>query len=156
MLILQTHRPYMDYTFSYLQQTSSWKEIDILSEVRFKASLSGGSGGQNVNKVSTKMELYWTPANSTILDEKTKNRLISKLAKKLNTEGELRIVCDEERSQLLNKVKLIEKFYALLANCFKEPKLRRKSKPTKSSITNRLDEKKVRKEIKKGRGKIDY
>lgn len=146
----------MAIPFSLLQQATSWKTIDVLGEVRFKASLSGGKGGQHTNKVSTRMELYWNPSQSHVLDEELRNRILHKLSNKLSSEGELRLVCDEERSQLLNKEKLIVKFYTLLANCFKEPKARRATKPTKSSVSNRLEEKKVRKEIKKGRGKIDY
>lgn len=146
----------MEYSISFLQQPSSWHETAILNEVRFKASLSGGKGGQNVNKVSTKMEMYWTPTLSSVLEDWAKEKALAKLAGKLSTEGELRLVCDEERSQLLNKQKLIEKFFTLLARCFQEPKTRRKSKPTKSSVTQRLNEKKERKEIKKGRGRVDY
>lgn len=146
----------MDYPFAFLQQPSSWQEIGILNEVRFKASLSGGKGGQNVNKVSTKMEMYWKPAATTILEGQAKERVVFKLQHKLSNDGELRLVCDEERSQLLNKEKLIQKFFALLSKCFQEPKARKKSKPTKSSIAERLNEKKARKDVKKGRGKVDY
>lgn len=146
----------MAIPFSYLEKPSSWKTMDILSEVRFKSSLSGGKGGQHTNKVSTKMELYWTPALSTIIGEESIARIIEKLGSKLSSEGELRLVCEEERSQLMNKEKVIEKFYKLLASCFEEPKPRRASKPTKSSIATRLTGKKIRKDIKKGRGKIDF
>ncbi len=146
----------MAIPLSFLEQPSSWHTIDVLGEVRFKASLSGGKGGQHTNKVSTKMELYWTPALSSVLGEETKARIIDKLANKLNSEGELRLVCEEERSQMMNKERVIEKFYKLLASCFEEPKPRRATKATKSSIANRLVAKKVRKDIKKGRGKIDF
>ena len=146
----------MAIPLSYLEKPASWKAIDVLSEVRFKSSLSGGKGGQHANKVSTRMELYWTPANSTVLGEETIARIIDKLSARLSNEGEIRLVCEEERSQLMNKEKVIDKFYKLLASCFEEPKPRRASKPTKSSIANRLVAKKVRKDIKKGRGKIDF
>jgi ribosome-associated protein len=102
------------------------------------------------------MELYWNPANSTVLGEDTIARIIVKQSARLSNEGEIRLVCEEERSQLMNKEKVIDKFYKLLASCFEEPKPRRASKPTKSSIANRLVAKKVRKDIKKGRGKIDF
>ncbi len=127
----------------------------MLGEVRFKASLSGGKGGQHTNKVSTRVELYWTPGASEALEKEVKERIVVKLSKRLNGEGELRLVCDEERSQWMNKERVIEKFYALLASCFKEPKARRPSKPTKSSIADRLLGKKTRKEIKKRRGRVD-
>jgi len=146
----------MEYPISFLQQASSWHETDILNEVRFKASLSSGKGGQNVNKVSTKMEMYWKPGSSLVLEGQAKEKVLAKLANKLSIGGELRVVCDEERSQLLNKEKLIEKFFVLLAKCFQEAKARKKSKPTKSSVAERLNKKKSRKEIKKGRGRVDH
>ncbi|HXA01318.1 MAG TPA: peptide chain release factor-like protein, partial [Cytophagaceae bacterium] len=100
----------------------TWRNSQIIKEVKFKASLSGGKGGQNVNKVSTKVELYWTPASSGILSESQKAKVNTKLSNKLSNEGELRLVSEEERSQLRNKEKVSGKFYALLAGCFKEKK----------------------------------
>ncbi len=132
---------------------STWKTIGIIQEVKFKASLSGGKGGQHVNKTSTKAELYWTPANSSLLDEESIQKIISKLSKDLSNEGELRLVCEEERSQLKNKEKVTEKFYKLLASCFKIKKVRKATKPSKASIAKRLESKTKRKEIKKGRRK---
>ena len=146
----------MNLRFSYFTFPSNWATTDILKEVTFKATLSGGSGGQNVNKVSSKMELYWTPSNSNVLDQEKKDKVLERLSSKLSGTGELRLVCDEERSQFMNKEKLITKFYKLLASCFEEQKPRRPSKPTRSSLANRLGEKKIRKDVKKGRGKIDF
>jgi ribosome-associated protein len=134
---------------------STWKALGIIQEVKFKASLSGGKGGQHVNKTSTKAELYWTPANSVLLDEESIQKIISKLSKDLSNEGELRLVCEEERSQLKNKEKVTEKFYQLLASCFKIKKPRKATKPSKASITRRLESKTKRKEIKKGRRKTE-
>ncbi len=146
----------MNSRFAYFTVPANWQKTDIIREVSFKATLSGGSGGQNVNKVSTKMELYWTPEDSMVLEQEKKDKVLERLASKLSGAGELRLVCDEERSQLQNKEKLITKFYRLLASCFEVQKPRRASKPTRSSVANRLGEKKMKKEIKKGRGKIDY
>lgn len=131
-----------------------WKTIGILQETRFQTSLSGGKGGQNVNKVNTKAELYWAPEMSAVVSQEVKERLLYKLASKLNKDGELRIVCEEDRSLLKNKTKAIDKLCILLASCFKEPKARKASKPTKASVTRRLDEKKNRKDVKDGRKKI--
>ncbi len=130
---------------------STWKTSGIIHEVKFKASLSGGKGGQHVNKTSTKAELYWTPANSSLLDQESIDKISAKLSKELSNEGELRLVCEEERSQLKNKEKLTEKFYKILAACFKIKKHRKPTKPSKASVTRRLDGKSIRKEIKKGR-----
>jgi ribosome-associated protein len=138
------------------QKISALEKIGILREVKFKASLSGGKGGQNVNKVSTKIELYWKPADSKILNEEIKNKILSKIGSKLNKEGELRIVCEENRSQLKNKQKAIEKFYKLLTNCFKEKKKRRSTKPTKSSVKKRLEGKSKQKNLKAGRKKPEF
>jgi ribosome-associated protein len=134
----------------------TWRNSSIIKEASFKASLSGGKGGQNVNKVSTKAELYWTPSSSTILTEIQKNKVISKLASKLSKEGELRLVSDEERSQFRNKEKVSEKFYELLASCFKEKKKRRPTKRSKGSQERRLGGKTIKKEIKKNRRRPEY
>ncbi len=130
---------------------TTWKTLGIIHEVKFKASLSGGKGGQHVNKTSTKVELYWTPANSSLLDQESIEKTISKLSKDLSNEGELRLVCEEERSQLKNKEKVTEKFYKLLASCFIVRKKRKPTKIPKSVIAKRLNDKAKRKEIKKGR-----
>ena len=146
----------MSISFSYFQKTVAWENLDVLKEVRIKATLSGGKGGQNVNKVSTKIELYWSPNESKILEEEVKQILLTKLANKISQEGELRIVCEEERSQLKNKEKAIAKFYALLCSCFIVQKKRRATRPTRSSITKRLDGKSKQKDVKAKRKKPDF
>ena len=138
---------------SSYQKIDTWENLSVLKEVRFKASLSGGKGGQNVNKVSTKIELYWIPSESKVLEEDVKQILLTKLASKLSQEGELRVVCEEDRSQLKNKEKAIEKFYKLLTACFKVQKKRTATKPTRSSVTKRLDGKSKQKTIKANRRK---
>lgn len=146
----------MSTLFSTYQKRDTWEALGILKEVRFKASLSGGKGGQNVNKVSTKIELYWSPGESKLLEEEVKAILLTKLAAKLSQEGELRIVCEEERSQLKNKEKAIAKFYALLCACFKVQKKRKATRPTKSSVVKRLESKSKQKDIKSNRRKPDF
>jgi ribosome-associated protein len=140
----------------FYSDPSFWKESGILSETRFQASLSGGKGGQNVNKVSTKAEIYWTPAESVCIPDEIKEKLTTKLASKLNKEGELRITCEEARSQLKNKNMAIEKLCELLASCFKEKKARKASRPTKASVGKRLEGKKIQKTIKVLRKKPDW
>ena len=90
----------MNSRFAYFTVPANWQQTDILKEVTFKATLSGGSGGQNVNKVSSKMEMYWTPANCVFLGQEKIDKILLKLNSKLSSTGELRLVCDEERSQL--------------------------------------------------------
>ena len=139
--------------FLEYHKSTTWETMGIINEVIFKASLSGGKGGQHVNKTNTKAELYWTPSTSQLLDELSKNKILIKLSKDLSNEGELRLICEEERSLIKNKAKLIEKFYKLLASCFKITKPRKATKVPKSVIKKRLDTKAKRKEIKIGRKK---
>jgi ribosome-associated protein len=141
---------------SAYQNPETWRRTTILREVKFKASLSGGKGGQNVNKVSTKMELYWIPSASVILNEYQKAKVIRKLGDILSKDGELRLVSEEERSQLRNKENVSDKFYKLLASCFKVRKIRRSTKPTKGSNERRLGGKSIKKDIKKNRRKPDF
>lgn len=138
------------------QYPSTWEGTGIIKEAKFKSSLSGGKGGQHVNKVSTKAELYWNPALSKALPEEVKAKILTKLGSKLSQEGELRLVSDEERSLGKNKEKVTEKFYKLLASCFKEKKKRKATKPTKTSVQKRLEGKGKRKQLKEGRKKPDF
>lgn len=136
-------------------QLQYWHNLDLLSELELKATLSGGKGGQNTNKVSTKVELYWTPSTSVRISCQMKDVITAKLAKKLNSDGKLRLVCEEERSQFQNKEKVIDKFYNLLTTCFKVNKPRKATKPSKGAVQQRLSDKKARKMIKNNRGKFD-
>jgi ribosome-associated protein len=89
-------------------------EIDFLPELQFQASRSSGAGGQNVNKVSSKVELRFNVVNSQLLDESQKALILQKLKNQINSEGELIVVSQEDRSQLKNKTLVIKKFKALL------------------------------------------
>jgi ribosome-associated protein len=140
-------------SLSIYQKAETWENLGIVKELRIKASLSGGKGGQNVNKVSTKIELYWTPSESKLLEEEVKQILLTKLSSKLSQEGELRVVCEEDRSQLKNKEKAIQKFYRLLTACFVTHKKRKATRPTKASVKKRLDGKSKKKLIKANRNK---
>lgn len=115
---------------------------DFSSEFIFSASRSGGAGGQHVNKVSSKIELRFHIDNSAILTANEKDLLREKLAGKINNEGFLQIVSQTERSQLLNKQGAIKKFYQLLEKSFRPVKKRNATKPTQTSIQERLESKK--------------
>jgi ribosome-associated protein len=130
------------------------KETDFSPEFTFKTSRSGGKGGQNVNKVSTKVELIFDVENSALLTDEQKTRIRKKLKNRINLEGQLYITEQSARSQLKNKKLVVEKFYELLEESLKERKPRKATKPSNSAVAKRLKEKKIQGE-KKQRRKID-
>ncbi len=123
------------------------------TELVFKATRSGGKGGQNVNKVSTKVELYFDIPKSMILSDDEKITLLSKLINKIDKKGVLKVSSQTERSQYLNKVITIDKFDQLITFAFKKPKKRIKTKPSAGSKVARLASKKIDSEKKSIRAK---
>lgn len=123
------------------------KEL-ILKELSFKASRSSGSGGQNVNKVSTKVELRFNVEESLLFTENEKDRILTKLKNRISSDGILIISSDSERTQLRNKKKAIEIFFDLLEKALRKPKKRIKTKPSKASKEKRLKEKKIQSDKK--------
>ena len=126
------------------------KEL-LIKELSFKASRSSGSGGQNVNKVSTKVELRFDVGNTGLFSEDQINRILIKLKNRISSDGILIITSDSERTQLGNKRKVVELFFELIEKAIKKPKKRVKTKPTKASKEKRLKEKKVQSEKKQSR-----
>ena len=131
------------------------KEINFENEFSFKTSRSSGAGGQNENKVSTKVELDFDVLNSTLLTVDQKITIFKKLDNRITKEGVLQIIVQAERSQSGNKEIAIGKFYELIHKCFVVQKKRRPTKPSKGSKERRLKSKKINSEIKKLR-KGDY
>ena len=127
------------------------RDRNFQDEFVFQASRSGGPGGQNVNKVSSKVELRFNVATSALLTEDEKSVIQAKLANKINNLGELIIVSQTERSQLKNKEKVIEKFYLLIERALTPRKKRLKTNPTRASVERRLESKRVQSTIKAGR-----
>ena len=111
---------------------------DLSAEFQFLTSRSSGPGGQNVNKVNSKVELRFDIQNSSLLTDDQKNILLVKLATKITSEGILSVVSQRDRSQLSNKEDAIEKLYLLFAKALKPVKPRKNTRPTKGSVERRL------------------
>ena len=111
---------------------------DILKIAQFKTSRSGGSGGQNVNKVSSKVELIINIREAPFLDDAQKALIQERLAKRIDQYGALHLVCQEDRSQLLNKEHCVVKAVALLKTALHVDKLRKPTKTPKSAKRKRL------------------
>jgi ribosome-associated protein len=125
---------------------------DIVKEVTFKTSRSGGKGGQNVNKVSSKVELILNVETALFFTEEERLLLKERLATRLDQEGNLHVVSQEDRSQLLNKERTILKLIALLKSALHVQKKRKPSKTPKSVIRKRLADKQsnaLKKEFRK-------
>ncbi len=127
----------------------------LIKECIFKTSRSGGKGGQNVNKVSSKVELIFNVANSVYFNEEQKKLIVAKLTTRLHSEGNLHIVSQEDRSQLLNKQRTVIKLAELLSKCLQMQKKRKPTKVPKSVIEKRLTNKSVVAQKKKNRKNFD-
>ena len=125
------------------------KDRNLESEFVFSTSRSGGPGGQNVNKVSTKVELRFSVYLTLLFSETEKELILKILKNKINKEGELILVSQSERTQLMNKKVAIEKFYDLISKALKVPVKRKSTRPTLSSKIKRVEKKRSRGGIKK-------
>lgn len=125
----------------------------LFTELSFKAVRSGGAGGQHVNKVSTKIELTFDVENSNGLTYFEKQRLYRSIPNKISKENLLSLQCDESRSQHQNKEAAIKRFFKTIEEGLKVKKVRRKTRPTRSSVQKRLDSKKSHSQKKINRRK---
>ncbi|WP_375435884.1 alternative ribosome rescue aminoacyl-tRNA hydrolase ArfB [uncultured Hymenobacter sp.] len=129
---------------------------DFLPELEFQTSRSSGPGGQNVNKVESRVELRFRLMDSELLSDEQKQTLQQKLASKLTAEGKLLVVAQEDRSQLRNREIALRKFHEMLAKALHKPKPRKVTKPSKGAVRQRLESKKKHGEKKANRGKLNF
>ena len=128
----------------------------LISELQFKAVRSSGAGGQNVNKVSSKVVLSFDLKNSNAISNEEKNLLETNLSSRLTNDQILILNCDEDRSQLKNKEIVIKRFFSIIEKGLYIPKIRKATKIPKSVIRKRLKDKKTLSETKKNRRKPEF
>ena len=123
-----------------------------LSELYFKFSRSSGPGGQNVNKLNTRAELYYDFAHSGVLSSVQREQIADKLRARLSVKGELVVNSERFRTQGRNREDCLEKLAALLAEVIKPPPpKRKKTRPGRAARARRLEGKKRHSDKKKGR-----
>jgi ribosome-associated protein len=122
------------------------------SELDVKVSRSSGAGGQHVNKTSSRVEIFWNVAGSRALTDEQRARLTAKLASRLTTEGSIRVVASDMRSQSRNRELAEERLADLVRRALVIPKKRRATKPTRAAKEARLDSKKRHSTKKRERG----
>ncbi|MFN2563895.1 MAG: alternative ribosome rescue aminoacyl-tRNA hydrolase ArfB [Gemmatimonadaceae bacterium] len=121
------------------------------AELVYRASRSGGPGGQHVNTSSTRIELLWDFARSPALDDASRTRLTEKLAARLDADGKLRVVASDRRSQQQNRAAAEERLAALVRQALVLPRPRKATKPSRAAKEKRLAEKRRRAERKRRR-----
>ena len=127
----------------------------FLPEIAFQTSRASGPGGQNVNKVESRVELRWHLPASQVLTEVQKQLILEKLASQLTAEGYLLVVAQDDRSQLRNKEIALARFYELLQKSLRRPKPRRATRPSAGAVRKRLEGKKIQSEKKANRRRFD-
>jgi ribosome-associated protein len=127
---------------------------ELSSELGFSTSRSSGPGGQNVNKVNSKVTLKWIINDSRILDPAQKELITQKLYSRITQNGTLILTAQDARSQIQNKAEVIAKLDALLKKAFTPRKARKPTKPGKAAKQKRLNSKKQNSEKKQRRKKI--
>ena len=125
------------------------------AELSFAASRSGGPGGQNVNKVATKVTLAFAVASSPSLTDEQRRRILARLATRISKNGVLRVVSQRHRTQGANRAAALERFVALLAAALAVEPDRVPTRPTRVSRQRRVSEKKLRARTKQTRRRVE-
>lgn len=128
----------------------------ILGELTFRTSRSSGAGGQHVNKTETRVELLWNIKSTQGLSEEELTLATTVLASVITDDGILQMSSQKHRSQLMNKEDVIEKFKTKLEKALIPKTKRKPSKPPKSAVEERLNEKKIISEKKEARRKPEW
>ena len=127
----------------------------FLPEITFQTSRSSGPGGQNVNKVESRVELRWHLQHSQVLTPIQKELILEKIAGQLTAEGYLLVVAQDDRSQLRNKEIALARFHELLQKSLRRPKPRRATRPSAGAVRQRLEGKKRQGEKKANRRRLE-
>jgi ribosome-associated protein len=122
-----------------------------LAELDFRASRSGGPGGQHVNTSSTRVEVWWDVAGSPAVTEEQRRRLLARLATRLDGSGRLRLVSSGSRSQLRNREEVTERLREMVAQALVVPKPRKRTRPSRAQKAARLESKRRRSATKRDR-----
>jgi ribosome-associated protein len=136
----------------------NFTRADLQKEITYKTSRSGGKGGQNVNKVASKVELLFDIQSSCLFNEDEKALITGKLQNRFNKDGWVQVISEEERSQYLNKERAVDKLMNLLVQSLHRPKVRKAAKISKAAHAKRMDQKRmqsVKKQLRRSSGTLD-
>lgn len=122
-----------------------------LAELEYRATRSGGPGGQHVNTSSTRIEVWWDLRSSPTLTDEQRGRLLERLAGRLDSEGRLRLVASDSRSQLRNREAATERLRVLVASALAVRKPRKRTKPSRAAKAARLEANRRRSAVKRDR-----
>ncbi|MFN3840231.1 MAG: alternative ribosome rescue aminoacyl-tRNA hydrolase ArfB [Cyclobacteriaceae bacterium] len=134
--------------------SSRIKVSDVFHELRFTSSRSSGPGGQNVNKVNSRVSLRWDVAHSRVLTDEQRSTLTRSMGRFISLDGVLMLQAQESRSQHQNKEAVLQKLDELLRKAFTKERPRKRTRPTTASKEKRIDRKKRLSDKKQWRKKI--